>query len=159
VRPVRKRRPKLALPETLEGVLTRAGESRFARRKPPVSEHLWAEAVGHRIAERARPLGLEHGVLTIRAATSVWANELSFLSDELLARLRERGVDVKELRFRVGPLQPTSPPAEPRETREVPAPASLPADLTHNLQRIADDELRDIIADAARANLAWQRSR
>jgi hypothetical protein len=154
---MRKRRPKLALPEPLDGVLTRAGENRFARRRSPLPERLWADAVGHRIAERARPIGLEHGILTVRTATSVWANELSLLSDELLARLRARGVEVKELRFRVGPLQPSGAPAEPRSTREVPPPAPLPADIANTLEAIADDELKDAIAAAARANLAWQR--
>ena len=156
---MRKRRPKLDHPESLDGVLTRAGENRFARKKAPLPERLWVEAVGHRIAERARPLGLEHGILTVRAATSVWANELSLLSDELIARLQERGVAVKELRFRVGPLEPTAPPAEPRETREVPPPASLPSPIAKALEEVADDELKDAIEGAARANLAWQRSR
>jgi hypothetical protein len=154
---MRKRRPKLALPEALDGVLLRAGESRFARKRPPVPERLWADAVGHRIAERARPVGLEHGILTVRAATSVWANELSLLSDELLARLRERGVEVKELRFRVGPLEPSARPPEPRDTREVPPPASIPCDLARALDQVSDDELKGAIAAAASANLAWQR--
>jgi hypothetical protein len=154
---MRKRRAKLAVPEPLDGVLTRAGENRFARKRPPLPERLWADAVGHRIAERARPIGLEHGILTVRAATSVWANELSLLSDELLARLRARGVEVKELRFRVGPLQPTAPAPEPRETRKVPPPAPLPGDMAQALERVTDEELKSVIADAARANLAWQR--
>jgi hypothetical protein len=154
---MRKRRAKLALPEPLDGVLTRAGESRFARRRAPLPERLWTDAVGHRIAERARPIGLEHSILTVRAATSVWANELSLLSDELILRLRARGVEVKELRFRVGPLQPTAPPPEPRETRAVPPPAALPGEMARTLEGVADEELKAVIADAARANLAWQR--
>jgi len=87
----------------------------------------------------------------------VWANELSLLSDELIARLRARGVEVKELRFRVGPLQPTAPAPEPRETRKVPPPASLPGEMAEALEGVADDELKAVIAAAARANLAWQR--
>jgi Dna[CI] antecedent, DciA len=154
---MRKRRPKLVHPEALDGVLMRAGENRFARKKPPLPERLWIEAVGHRIAERAHPLGLEHGVLTVRAATSVWANELSLLSDELIARLRERGVAVNELRFRVGPLERHAPAAEPCETREVPPPASLPGAMVEALQSVGDDELKQAIEGAARANLAWRR--
>ena len=69
----RRRRRSLARPEAIEDVLARAGEDRFALHRPPVSSRIWAEAVGARIAERARPITLERGVLTVRAATSVWA--------------------------------------------------------------------------------------
>jgi hypothetical protein len=154
-----KRRKKLDRPEPLDGVLSRAGESRFARDRPPVSDHDWAKAVGLRIAERARPVGLERGILTVRTATSVWASELSLLSATLLERLRALGVEVKELRFRVGPLDPAPRPLETRATRKVPPPAPIPPELAASLDRIADDELKDAIAAAARSSLAWEKGK
>ena len=152
-----KRRPSLRLPETLDGVIVRAGEHRYARSKPPVSDQVWVKAVGHRIAERARPVVLERGILTVRAATAVWSSELSLLSETLIERLRAQGVEVKELRFRVGPLEPPRSLAEIRSSRKIPPPAILPEELAESIDGIADEELREIVTRAARANLAWQK--
>src|SRR5512142_297721 len=122
----RPRRPKLRMPETLEGVIDRAGENRFAPRKPPLPLAVWAAAVGLRVAERARPVDLQNGVLLVRVATSVWATELSLLQTSILERLRAEGVDVRELRFRVGAIDPPARPPERRATRKIPPPAPLP---------------------------------
>src|SRR5690242_18931769 len=98
----RPRRPKMRMPETLEGVIDRAGENRFAPRRPPIALAVWVAAVGLRVAERARPVDLQNGVLTVRVATSVWANELSLLQSSIIERLHAEGVELRELRFRVG---------------------------------------------------------
>jgi hypothetical protein len=154
-----RRRPGLERPERLDGVLSRAAKSHQGRNRPPVSDVDWRKAVGARIADRARPVGLERGILTVRTATSVWASELSLLSSTLIERLREQGIQVTELRFRVGPLDPAPPTVETRTTRRVPTPARLPSELASAIDRIADDELKETIAAAARASLAWQASR
>jgi hypothetical protein len=151
-----RKRPTLRLPEPIEGVIDRAGEDRFAPRKPPIARRVWREAVGPRVASRAEPAELDRGVLTIRVATSVWANELSLLSTTLLARLQELGAPVSTLRFRVGPMQEPPRPVEPRPTRAVPPPAPLPTHLADMIAEVPDDDLRGGIALAARANLAWQ---
>src|SRR5580704_15474010 len=89
-------------PERIDAILERAGESRFAPDRAPIGPPAWRDAVGARIAERARPLSLQDGVLTLLVPSSVWAHELSLLSDDVRARLQERGFSVRELRFRVG---------------------------------------------------------
>jgi hypothetical protein len=151
----RRRRKRLVAPEALEQVLARAGEDRFAPNRAPVPPHVWAAAVGARIAERTMPIAVEGGVLVVRAATSVWASELSLLSDALLARLRKAGVSVRALRFRVGTVVPPDRSSELRTTK-VPGPATLDARLAQTLTVVEDDELREAITRAARANLAWQ---
>jgi hypothetical protein len=151
----RRRRKKLFAPEALESVLSRAGEDRFAPNRAPVPPHVWAATVGARIAERTRPLVLEDGVLVVRAATSVWASELSLLSDALVARLRTAGIAVRALRFRVGTIEPPDRSLEVR-TSKVPAPVDLDPRLARTIARVGDDELREAITHAARANLAWQ---
>lgn len=151
----RRRRKRLVAPEALEQVLARAGEDRFAPNRAPVPPHVWAAAVGARIAERTMPIAVEGGVLVVRAATSVWASELSLLSDALLARLRKAGVSVRALRFRVGTVVPPDRSIELRTTK-VPGPATLDARLAQTLTVVEDDELREAITRAARANLAWQ---
>jgi hypothetical protein len=151
----RRRRPKMNAPEGLDQVLARAGEDRFAPNRLPLPPHVWAAAVGARIAERTRPIAVEGGVLIVRAATSVWANELSLLEEALLARVRAAGVSVRHIRFRVGPVDPPERAPEVRAAK-VPAPVPLDARLARAIDAVADDELREVIAGAARANLAWR---
>jgi hypothetical protein len=148
------------MPEALDEVLDRAGENRFARTRAPIAQSAWREMVGPRIADRSMPVAIERGVLTVRVATSVWATELSLLSTPIIARLRAYGFNVIELRFRVAPIEPAIPllarPPERRVSRAVPPPAPLPPELAGALRAVGDSELREAIALAARANLAWQ---
>ncbi len=151
-----RRRPKLRVPESIDGVIARAGENRFAPARPPIADHVWREAVGPRIADRARPVQLDRGVLTVRTATGVWATELSLLSTSLLERLHAAGIEAHELRFRVGAIEAPARPPERRASRAVPSPAPLPSELNASLSAVGDDELKAALARAARANLAWQ---
>jgi len=157
----RKRRKPLEAPEALEGLLARAGDARLAPHQPPIAVREWRRIVGLRIAEKTQPVSLDKGVLTIRTTTSAWAHELQMLAPELLQRLQGAGVSVRQLRFRVGPLQSTSladRPPERRIARQVPAPVALGAALLSQLADVADDELRAMMQKAASANLAWQRN-
>ena len=152
-------RSPLFAPERLEAILERAAESRFARERTPVPAAVWRDAVGARIADRARPLSLQDGVLTLLVPSSVWAHELSLLSDDVRARLAERGFAVREVRFRVGQLPLTDRGlAQSRSTRVVPARQQPPHELTAVLAAVPDPALRAAIEDAATANLAWQSS-
>jgi hypothetical protein len=156
----RLQRKILDAPESLEDVLGRAGENRFASKRGPqqaIAHKEWRAAVGPRIADRAQPISIERGVLTIKVATSVWANELHMLAPELLDRLKLHGVAVTSLRFRVGTLDTVGRPPERRATRKIPPPASLEPALRALVANVADTELRATIEKAACANLAWQR--
>ncbi len=152
----RRTRQPLAEPEALDAILGRTGENRFARARPPFDARLWRDAVGARISERAQPIAIQDGCLVLRVPNSVWAHELSMLSEDVCTRLRERGVEVQRLRFRVGepPLAERRP--EPRISRSVPAVRALPAELVHALGAVGDEGVRAAIAAAAAANLAWQ---
>jgi hypothetical protein len=152
----RRRREALAAPESLEVILERAGENRFACVRPPIPAKVWREAVGARIAERARPVSLWSGVLVLRVPSSVWAHELSLLAGEVCSRLQERGIDARELRFRVGAVPAVDRPPERRVARAVPASFPVPGELARTIDGVPDDALREAIARAAEANLAWQ---
>lgn len=116
----------------------------------------WELAVGAQIASRAQPIALQAGVLVIRAATSAWAHELSLLKTTLVQNLAARGIAVRDIRFRVGAIDPPlRPPPEREILRRVPAGAELPADLRVAIDAVPDDELRSAIAQAARASLGW----
>lgn len=152
----RRQRTRLTSPEALEAILQRAGENRFARIRPPIATKLWIDAVGARIAERARPVSLWGGVLVLLVPSSVWAHELSLLAEQVRDRLRERGIDVRELRFRVGAVPNVERPPERRVACAVPPTRAVSHELTRALTQVADPELRSVIAAAAASNLAWQ---
>lgn len=149
-------RKPLAAPEALDRILDRAGESRFARVKPPIAASVWRDAVGARIAEHAQPISVAQGVVLLRTATSVWAHELSLLADEICTRLRARGVQAQQLRFQVGPVAAIERPAERRMARVVPKGLPLPQELARAMAEVHDHSLAATMAQAAAANLAWQ---
>ena len=122
----------------------------------------WSRSVPPRIVEHARPVKLARGVLIVHVSSSVWANELHYLSDDLLTRLREHAptAGIQRIRFQVGPLPdipkkpaPAPPPPEPVRL------ASLPEELGRALSRVEDDELRKAITEAATTSLARERRR
>jgi len=151
-----RRRPTLRAPEAIGGVVARVRAGPGATEKATVSREVWETAVGARIAERAQPIEIDHGTLVVRVATSVWASELSLLAIPLLSRLRTAGVEVLALRCRVGAIEAPVRTTALRNTLAVPPPLPVPAALMRELALVLDPELRETIAGAARANLAWQ---
>jgi hypothetical protein len=110
----------------------------------------WRRLVGARIAHATVPGRIQKRVLTVSAASAVWVQELSLLSDEILARLRTHGLDVDTIRFRVTPsVRTTSAPPVER-----PPPIELPEELKATLNSVEDPELRAAIARAAAYSLA-----
>ena len=150
------RRRKGRGPEPLATVLLRAAPDDEGQRGAPLPPRAWYDAVGDRVARRARPIRLERKVLTVRAATAVWAQELSFLAPTIVKRLAALGCAVESLRFCVGPVEPPSRAPKPMAVKSVPPGRPLPRDLSVALARIDDPTLRRTIARAATANLAWQ---
>ncbi len=148
------RRPRLDTPEAIGVVIDRSGEDRFASHRAPIAEHAWRRAVGARIADRAKPISLENGILVIKVATAAWAHELSLMKTDLLKPLGTHGV--KDIRFRVGAVEAPQQPTEQRKSRAVPKPAPLSGELAANVAKIEDPELRELIALAAGSSIAWQ---
>ena len=147
--------------ETLGALLRRDGDIRLPATvdASPVAPRDWEAAVGTRIAARARPFKLERGVLWVRTASATWAQELTLLSEAILAQLAERGVRVRSLRFHVGRVDPPERPPSRSEVRTSPKPAPIPDTGATELARVDDDELRRAIAEAAAKNLGWQAAR
>ncbi|HEX2573204.1 MAG TPA: DUF721 domain-containing protein [Polyangia bacterium] len=120
----------------------------------------WARAAGPRIAKHARAEQLRNKTLVVRVVSSAWANELSFLKAELLAKLHELpgGDAVQDLRFSVGPLgdapsweEPAEAKAGRKAKRRRPAPPVMKdevegAALAEALGEVADPELRATLA-------------
>lgn len=122
----------------------------------------WSRAVPARIVKHARPVKLVRGLLVVHVSSAVWANELQYLAEDLLQRLRayDPKCGVHRIRFQVGPL----PDLPKRDARTQPAPepvrlAALPEELGRALSRVADDALRKQITEAATTSLARTRKR
>jgi len=125
--------------------------------KAPVTPVDWEAAVGSRIALKAQPLRFERGVLTVVVTSSAWANELALLGDDILTKLRDRGLPVEQLRFRVGKVRPHKPRRLHEQKVAPPANAALPEELRHQVETVADDDLKRALIDAARKSLAKKR--
>ncbi len=152
------RRSKLKAPERIDTVVVRAGEQRFAPRPPPFPLEVWRDCVGPAIARRSEPIGLERGELLVRVQSSAWAQELSLLSITLLERLGQRGIAAEKMRFRVGQPSYAIRPSIQMVPRPVIEGMKLDEPLGIAISDVVDDELREVIAEAASMNLAWQRS-
>ena len=122
----------------------------------------WPEVVGDAIARQAWPLRIARdGTLHVATSSATWANELGFLADEIVERLRARlGPDAPtRLRCAVGPV-PESPAdeAEPSVGPPPEVPAEVGAEADSAAAAIDDPELRELVARAARASLLKARS-
>ncbi len=117
----------------------------------------WARAVPARVLKNARPVRMRHGMLYVNVSSASWAQELTYLADDLIARVRAFAPDagVRGMRFSVGPLPPVPVvPKDPLKRRRVPIKlAVLPDDLGRALATVADDELRDLLAEVATTSL------
>ncbi len=124
----------------------------------------WPEVVGDAVARHAWPLRIARdGTLHVATASSTWAHELGFLSDQILERLRvQLGADAPtKVRCAVGPI-----PEVERADEELPEPLPADADVPFEVRSeaaavasaITDPELREVVARAARASLLRARS-
>lgn len=127
------------------------GQSEIGRPTDRVDRDTWTRAVGERIAARTQPERIKDGVLLVRVASPVWAQELSLLSTTIIERLRASGVAAASLRFYTSKIdEAASSPA--RRTHVAPR-AAIPEALQHRLDKIDDPELRRAIAEAAALSL------
>lgn len=53
-------------------------------------ENHWDQVVGPGIAAHSYPAGYDHGVLTIRTQSTVWATQLTYLIPQLRSKITER---------------------------------------------------------------------
>jgi hypothetical protein len=125
---------------------------------------VWPQAVGEAVARQAWPLRVARdGTLHVATASSTWAFELDRLSPEIHQRLTALAGDSAptKLRFRVGPIpEPAALPVASEEAPQRPFEASpeTASEAAELVAEIADPELRQIVARAARASLSRARS-
>lgn len=68
----------------------------------------WSEIVGPEVAAHTTATGFDNGVLTVRADSTAWRTQLSYMTSTILGQIEQSiGADiVTELRF-VGPSAPS----------------------------------------------------
>lgn len=138
-------------PSSLGDVLAESRKFALERSHAPMDRYTYRLAVGRRIADRTELGQLRRGELTVYVASSAWAQELSLLAPQMLERLRDRGLTVERLRFRLRAGGPSGGLPRPRASVESPPPLRkhLPPELDARLAKLDDEELRLAISEAA----------
>ena len=112
---------------------------------------VWPELVGTALAHSARPYAIEGSVLVVRTASSAWSQQVSFLADEIVARLRIHvpAAGIARLRFRLGPAgvrrdRGAGRPVSARAALPIPS-TEPPRSLSAAIERLAAavDRVRD----------------
>lgn len=129
--------------------------NKLAKSEHVVAYYAWAQSCGEQVAGVTSPLSFSRGLLTVECSSSVWANELTYLSNTILSRMNEVVPDhpVKKLRFIVtrgttfaGAQEP--PPQRPAARRE-----GRPRNLTsarESADSIGSTGLRGAVEEALR---------
>jgi len=67
---------------------------------------VWARVVGENIAAQAQPEAFKGGLLIVKVAGSVWAQQLQFQKNELMHKLNAALEDelVRDIRFKTGSI-------------------------------------------------------
>jgi hypothetical protein len=143
-----------ALPVRLSDILNPALD-RLATSEQARAYAAWARASGDQVASGARPRYFARGVLTVECSSSVWANELTYLSGQLLRRMDDvaPGHPVKRFRFVIerAERQEEAPPvAKEKAHHKTPAPADLRG-AREQAEGVRDERLRAAIEAALRA--------
>jgi hypothetical protein len=118
----------------------------------------WPAAVGPAISANAWPGRVARdGTLHVATGSSAWAFELTQLSGDVLARLREHLGEAcpSALRFAVGPLPEGGAEAEKVRDRTVSKPTAEQTEASERIAAAIEDEaLREAVAKAVAASLA-----
>ena len=150
------------LGDHIERELARSG----SRDAIPLSEvtAAWPDAVGAAVARNAWPLRMSRdGTLHVATASATWAHELDLLQETILDALRTRLGErtPAKMRFATGPI-PEPPVAETPPAAPSPEPPEVPPEIASEaaaaVAEIDDEELRELVARAARASLLKARS-
>jgi predicted nucleic acid-binding Zn ribbon protein len=112
----------------------------------------WPSAVGEEIARHAWPARFTRdGTLLVNTRDAVWGFELTQRAAEISARLPTK----PKLKFAPGPLPEATPERTPDSARRPPeATLEQAREAAEWASEIEDDELRELVARAARASLA-----
>ncbi|GAC1580794.1 MAG: hypothetical protein NVS3B20_11610 [Polyangiales bacterium] len=105
-------------------------------------------------ARRTRPDRIIRDTLYVVVASAGWSQELAMHEKIIVARLKERGIDIAHLRFKVGEVEPIARGGVHAPSREELARArsvEAPEEARATLEKVSDVALRASLEKAARA--------
>lgn len=117
----------------------------------------WSAIVGKDVAASSMPAELSRDALLIVTRSSAWSQQLSFLSEHIVASVRQRtGIPVERLRFRVGRVN--EQPVQRKAQRRSSAPARGERRDAPVTLEAAVERFRASIASAerAKARAGWK---
>jgi hypothetical protein len=143
--------------EILDAALKRRGMA--VKREETAVFKLWPRATGPQIALQTRPDGWRAGILFVRAASSVWVQQLHFMKEDIRQKLNSLAgkAVVRDIHFTVGHIAAaeTGPGAasagktvlKERDKRMI-------AECT---RRLADPELADVVKRVMKLEISRRR--
>jgi predicted nucleic acid-binding Zn ribbon protein len=96
-------------PRRLGTALESAIEPLAPRTPLAAVQRAWDGAVGPTVAAEATPVAERDGVVIVACSSATWAQELGFLAEEILEKVRSelpQGVDLRSLRFNAAGVPP-----------------------------------------------------
>lgn len=132
------------------------GES-FAADPLLILKSEWSAIVGADVAGSSMPAELSRDALLIVTRSSAWSQQLSFLSEHVIASVRQRtGIAIQRLRFRVGRLSEQPAPRKIQRRSAAP-PRAARTDAPQTLEA-AVERFRASVAstERAKARAGWK---
>jgi predicted nucleic acid-binding Zn ribbon protein len=85
--------------DILSAILTDRGWNTVVREHRVFA--VWRESVGGTIADNARPVKINRGLLVVVVSSPIWTQELSLMKETIIGRLNDRLGDtvVRDIRF------------------------------------------------------------
>jgi predicted nucleic acid-binding Zn ribbon protein len=122
---------------------------------------LWPKAVGEKIAAQTQPDGWRDGTLFVRAASSVWVQQLHFMKEEICLKMNELAGKqaVREIHFTVGYNPAAKNKMNAAGSQKIvlkERDKKMIADCTESL---ADRELAEIVKRVMKAEISRRRLR
>ena len=150
--------------EVLEGFLKRTGMNRRIQEQKILN--CWEQAVGEGVAEKTQPVSVKNRVLRVKVVNSVWMQELQFMKELIMEKLRQQAGNnvLRDVRFFIGEIEPSGEKDRDRQKNGAPLDGQSEG-LTESereridrvLSRIRDAELREILGRIyARGLAAWK---
>ena len=148
---MRRNKSKLTSIQTI--LNNRSGKAKYWQNHMKVYEPWikWKQVVGENIGNNTNPKRWSNKVLVVSVRSSAWMQELSFMKEQLLERIRKNHpkIDIEDIRFEIGEIK-----SEPEKKEKVLQNKKLPQDIEEfiqdSLQEIDDPDLREVVEKTMR---------
>jgi predicted nucleic acid-binding Zn ribbon protein len=120
---------------------------------------LWPKAVGEKIAAQTQPDGWRDGTLFVRAASSVWVQQLHFMKEEIRQKMNELAGKqaVREIHFTVGYNPAAKNMMNPAGSQKIVLKERDKKMIAECTESLADRELAAIIKRVMQAEISRRR--